>query len=295
VETSAWALAVAGLLLAGAAQAADKPLQVKKCRQVVVEVEDPAARDTGERVAEFVCQKAMRLAPMFGLVKGQLVWVRIAADARSFHTHTGQSFYTLAVYMARGMRDMIITQPASILRTDERVEAVVTHELIHLMIRRAVGSRCPKWINEGLAQWYEGRKPTGPLPADEAALESLETRWHDPSVPVGQRRDDYRASLALVALLMKRIGEEDLLVAVRQLRKTRKPLDLDIDGRSLRMWLFRDRPAPSADADAPIQVEVQPGLDAGNQRPGSGGTGMSQLPLEEMLKRANNKKKKEKK
>ncbi len=286
------ALLIWGLLFGPPATAGDKPLQVKKCRQVIVEVEDPAAEAIGERVGELVCEKAMRLAPMFGLTKGQLVWVRIAADARSFHKLTGQSFYTLAVFMSRGIRDMIITQPASILKTDARMEAVITHELIHLMIRRAVGGRCPKWLNEGLAQWYEGRRAVSPLPADEKALEALEARWHSRSTPVAQRRQDYRASLALVGLLMQRVGEEALLGAVKKLRKTRKPLDLDIEFRSLRMWLFKDRPAadePGADADRQVQVEVH-----AHPRPASGkdGQGVSKLPLDEMLRRAKEKQKK---
>ena len=295
VRASALALAVGCLCLLGASPAAggQKPLQVKECRQVVVEVEDHDAKETGERVGKYVCEKAMRLAPMFGLVKGQLVYVRIAADAKSFHALTGKSYYTLAVFMSRGIRDMIITQPASILRSDERVLWVVTHELIHLMIRRAVGRRCPMWLNEGLAQWYEGRKATGPLPADEKALEALEARWHDRSVAVRQRGQDYKSSLALVSLLMHHVGEEALLGAVRKLRRERKPLDVDIDGRSIRMWLFHDRPADFG-ADAPasqVQVEVRPGLDMRRPRPGKKkkDSGMTKLPLEEMLKRARQK------
>ena len=59
VRASALALAVGCLCLLGASPAAggQKPLQVKECRQVVVEVEDHDAKETGERVGKYVCEK----------------------------------------------------------------------------------------------------------------------------------------------------------------------------------------------------------------------------------------------
>ncbi len=240
-------------VLSSWAAAGDKAVEIRKCRQVVVQVEDPGERSTGERVAEIVCAKAMRLAPMFGLTKGQLVLVRIAADQLSFTRLTGKSFYTVAVFMTRGIGDMIITQPAARLHEFDKLEGVLTHELIHLMIRRSVGRRCPTWLNEGLAQWYEGRRNPGPMPEDEDELEALERRWRSPDTPVASRRRDYRASVALVGLLMDRVGEKALLAAVRKLRRTSRPLDLDIEGRSMRMWLFRDRDQDDGVTELPLE------------------------------------------
>lgn len=237
-----------------------RPIEIKACRQVVVQVDDPAARATGETVAKWVCDRATQLAPRFGLNRGQLVWVRIAADTRAFHRLTGQSFHTVAVYQSRGIRDMIITQPADLLGDRARVEQVLTHELIHLMVRRALGGRCPTWLNEGLAQWFAGQRTGGAPPASEQELEALERRWHDPATSVTQRRQDYRASVALVARWVEQVGEEAMLAAVLRLRTSVRVLDLDIDGRSVRMWLF------------PADGAADPGL--------------TELPLDEMIERA---------
>lgn len=288
------ACALLFLLMAPGRSAAEEALQIKKCRQVVVLVEDHKTEATGVRVAELVCEKAMRLAPMFGLNRGQLVWVHMAASGLSFNRLTGQSHYTVAVYMARGIGDKIITQPADVLNKNDRLEGVLTHELIHLMVRRSVGRRCPTWLNEGLAQYYEGRRAKGDMPADEQELMSLEARWHDASTPIVQKRVDYRQSLALVCLLMDRVGEKALLEMVRKLRRTRKVLEADIDGRSLSMWLFRDR-EKTAD-QSPIEVQHGHGLDRSGHRPAKDdASGMSKLPLSEMLKRAKQKQKNKKK
>jgi hypothetical protein len=157
------------------------------------------------------------------------------------------------------------------------------------MVRRSVGRRCPTWLNEGLAQYYEGRLAKGDMPANEKELMSLEARWHDASTPIVQKRVDYRQSLALVCLLMERVGEKALLEMVRKLRRTRKILEADIDGRSLSMWLFRDRDK-TAEQNS-IEVEHGHGMRSGRPPANKDSSGMSKLPLSEMLRRAKQKQK----
>jgi len=272
----AWA--VLAIALSTAAGSRAKPLEVEPCERVLLQVEDPQARDAAEDIGQLVCGKAQRLAKLFGLPPGQLVLVRIAADVRSFHRQTGKSYHTLAVYRARGFADMILTQPVDLLQPLKRFAAVLTHELVHMMIHRSVGA-CPRWLDEGLAQWYEGRWPRGRdpnagAPRSAEAIEAMERRWHQAAVAVVQRRADYRASLAAVALLIERVGEQALLAGLRGLRRERKPLELDIEGRSLAMWLFRDRkPASGHKASASDKD----------------GSGVSDMPLEQMLERARRK------
>lgn len=273
-----------GTLLAAAASRA-KPLEIKPCKRVLLQVEDPQVRSEAEDIGRLVCRKAQRLAKLFGLPPGQLVLVRIAADVRSFHRQTGKSYHTLAVYRARGFADMILTQPVDLLQPLKRFAAVLTHELVHMMIHRSAGA-CPRWLDEGLAQWYEGRWPRGRdpnagAPRSAEAIEAMERRWHQAAVPVVQRRADYRASLAAVALLVERVGEQALLAGLRGLRRERKPLELDIEGRSLAMWLFRDRP-PVSERPGPRRRAVRPAA-------GRGDRGLSEMPLEQMLERAREK------
>jgi tetratricopeptide (TPR) repeat protein len=93
---------------------------------------------------------------------------------------------------------------------------VLRHELVHSFVASRTGTNCPTWLQEGLAQWYEGADPAredailaplaraGRLPR----LESLEQPFvglSEASAAVA-----YGESLSIVALLARRGGEEGL-------------------------------------------------------------------------------------
>jgi len=51
----------------------------------------------------------------------------------------------------------------------DQLSSELMHELVHSFIRQKTLGRCPGWLNEGLAQWFEGRRSD----RDAAALTAL--------------------------------------------------------------------------------------------------------------------------
>ena len=89
---------------------------------------------------------------------------------------------------------------------------VLEHELVHSFIRQKTLGRCPTWLNEGLAEWFEGRR-TGREAATLVALfdkgqyiplEKLEGPWSSMSGPTASYA--YAWSLAAVEYIMSSSG-----------------------------------------------------------------------------------------
>ena len=63
---------------------------------------------------------------------------------------------------AKGLYDGKIRIPIGGLTEKSRtLERVVTHEYTHAVIHQMTGARCPTWLNEGLAQYFEGEPEDG--------------------------------------------------------------------------------------------------------------------------------------
>jgi hypothetical protein len=161
------------------------------------------------------------------------------------------------------------------------------------------------WLNEGLAQWFEGLRPRHRYVMTEAGLAALERRWRATSISVMQRRHDYLVSLELVTRLMLRMGQETLLENLVRLRSVRNPLDLEIKALTLREWLLSaDMPEMASGQQKEIVVERdvewnrQLAEEVGELTETGGKvydfnkgkqdkeTGVTRLPLREMLKKA---------
>jgi tetratricopeptide (TPR) repeat protein len=66
---------------------------------------------------------------------------------------------TRAPGWARGMNDGRIRVPVQGLASvSTPLSRVLKHELTHSFIQQRTLGRCPQWLNEGLAQWIEGRR-----------------------------------------------------------------------------------------------------------------------------------------
>jgi hypothetical protein len=297
-----------------AANAAE--FEMQECKQVVTVLEDaldPLGDEIGRKLAEFTCQKLEELAPLFDLKlqNRQMLQIYIPEDMKSFHKLTGRSFFTLAVYSSRRG---IITQPAKALKglkTRGKLNRTLSHELTHFVVHHSIGLHCPMWINEGLAQWFEGLRPSGKLLINPASVAMLERRWRSRGVSVAQRRRDYLISLELVGRLMNRVGQKELLTGLKDLKAYRDPLDLEIKRRTLREWLFSaDLPEVAQENQSEIEVEryvdweEQLAEEVGIPKDFKGKVydfknpekdqGITPLPLDEMLEKAKKKKKKRK-
>jgi tetratricopeptide (TPR) repeat protein len=89
---------------------------------------------------------------------------------------------------------------------------MLMHELVHSFIRQKTLGRCPTWLNEGLAQWFEGRRSDSMAAALIATFETgktiplqrLEGSWATMSGPAAQLA--YARSLATVEYIMSSSG-----------------------------------------------------------------------------------------
>jgi hypothetical protein len=300
-------------LLAGAPVKA-KGFALRDCEQVVATLEYPFARfgeEMGKLLLEMVCKKMKELAPVFGLEleDEKMLDVFIPEDMKSFNKLTGRGWFTLAVYSSK---KGIITQPAKMLKRLRRLgqlKRTLTHELVHWFIDRTVGPSCPVWLNEGLAQWFEGLRPDGKLIVSEAGLREMELRWRYGRITVAQRRQDYLASLLLVTRLIYRVGEEPLLKNLKYLRNLKDPLALKVKGHTLRHWLFAadlpdlpDQPESNIavqrdrDWEKELAEEIEPKVydfeKYRREQKDQPDEGVTPLPIKDMVKKAKKKKKK---
>jgi hypothetical protein len=95
----------------------------------------------------------------------------------------------------------------------EELSRVLKHELTHSFVRQMTLGRCPTWLQEGLAQWEEGRRSSGSAKILVAAfdgdaiisLKRLEGSWT--SFPPAGAAVAYAWSLAAVEFVMARSGQ----------------------------------------------------------------------------------------
>ena len=198
-----------------------------------VEVTGP--EEAAGRIARIVCAKKEKLDALFGMKSR--VRVTICEDMECWRKRSGHPWYIVAALVAE---EEILTQPPRSLRKVDDLGGVLSHELVHLLIRRAAGRNCPRWLDEGLAQWLSGQKSLtdAPLPANEKELAALEQRLKSGKTTREQLRRDYAACRSLVGKLIERVGDKTLVRSLSGLKKALDPLDLMLKGKALRSWLF---------------------------------------------------------
>ena len=79
-------------------------------------------------------------------------------DEESFYQSTGAPRWTNAMYY-RG--EILIPLSLSEEIDQENLYRSIKHEYTHAVVNALSGTRCPGWLDEGLAQWIEG--PANPL------------------------------------------------------------------------------------------------------------------------------------
>ena len=208
------------------------PVVVHQCDRV--EVIGPEEK-TAVRIAKIVCGRKKNLDALFG-VKSR-VRVRVCGDMQCWRKRSGRPWYISAALVGD---EEILTQPARSLEKLENLEGTLVHELVHLLIRKLAGRNCPRWLDEGLAQWLAGQKVlrVSTLPADEKELAGLEKRLGSQKTSREQLEKDYAACRLLVKKLVGLVGEKTLVRALAGLKTTRNPLDLPVNGKALRMLLL---------------------------------------------------------
>lgn len=112
---------------------------------------------------------------------GERAWTRLSHDLGraptspvSIRIVDGASMPT---EWAAAVFDGQVRLPLDAALQSDRRDAILTHELAHAFLVDLSGGRIPLWLNEGLAQWLEGRRPSSRPEARGASwLDELPTR-----------------------------------------------------------------------------------------------------------------------
>jgi hypothetical protein len=93
---------------------------------------------------------------------------------------------------------------------------VLKHELTHSFVFQKTAGRCPTWLQEGLAQWIEGRRTGGDARPLVTAFEEGKgqgLRYNEGSwvqLSPAQARFAYAWSLAVVEMIEARFGADGM-------------------------------------------------------------------------------------
>ncbi len=133
--------------------------------------------------------------------------------------YTSQTFMdiTRAPSWSGALNDGRIRVPVEGLTTmTDELARVLKHELTHSFVGQKTGGRCPVWLQEGLAQYMEGKRSRTNAAAlasafdrhMEISLQSYETSWMN--LPRDAAATAYAWSLAVVETLMTVNGVDDV-------------------------------------------------------------------------------------
>lgn len=149
---------------------------------------DPALPKQTVAAASVMLEEAQReLDAAFGISHQEPVTVVLSS---------GEAFRATAnaPHWASGIYDGKVRIPVSPDLPKEHLRRYLWHELTHAYVAVASGSRCPTWLNEGLAQYFEG--------------ERISARRHELFLTAARGR--YLAPFAELEQAFVSIGEADL-------------------------------------------------------------------------------------
>jgi stage II sporulation protein D len=155
-----------------------------------------AGDDEVPRAAERALAEAGR---RIGAVLGRRAVLRVFPSVAAFREATNEPGFIAASTRGRTIR----LQPAGRLIEEHRLDRVLLHEMLHLLLDPQPG--VPRWFEEGLVLWMEN--PTGPAAPLRAGTEERLTRPRSEA----ELRGAYRDARAAVAWLARRYDRTTLL------------------------------------------------------------------------------------
>lgn len=153
----------------------------------------------------------------FGEISSQLGYTPPAPIGVILYTDRAFADITRAPGWVGALNDGRIRVPVQGLTSmTDGLASVLEHELTHSFIQQKTGGRCPVWLQEGVAQWMEGKR-SGESAAflvdtyerhEDLRLDSLEGSWMN--LPGGLASYAYAWSLALVESMISNGGMGDV-------------------------------------------------------------------------------------
>lgn len=98
----------------------------------------------------------------------------------------------------------------------DQLARILRHELTHSFLFQKTSGRCPTWLQEGVAQWMEGRRTNGDAAALVAVIQQgqgKQLRYYDGSwmhLSPDQARYAYAWSLAVVEMIEAEFGPDGI-------------------------------------------------------------------------------------
>ncbi|MCU0228360.1 MAG: SpoIID/LytB domain-containing protein [Bryobacterales bacterium] len=88
-----------------------------------------------------------------GIVLRRPLEVSVYADVDGFRNHTGNPGWVAAGTTTGAGGSRIVLQPLATLRRSNQLEALVRHELVHVLVAQEATRPLPRWFQEGLGRW----------------------------------------------------------------------------------------------------------------------------------------------
>jgi tetratricopeptide (TPR) repeat protein len=137
-----------------------------------------AVRYSGSATAMFLPGEVLRtLESSFRDLQTELSFTPPESIAVILYTDQAFSDITQAPRWAGALNDGRIRVPIhGLTAVDDRLSRVLKHELTHSFIYQKTGGQCPTWLNEGVAQWMEGKRSEKFASGLAKAIEQFQSR-----------------------------------------------------------------------------------------------------------------------
>ncbi len=152
-------------------------------------------RQLGRPILRLLEEAYRKVGADLGVYPDQPVSVLLYSN-RSFREVTASPDWTGGIFDGKirlPVRDMDPDDP--------RLTALITHEFVHAVVH-GVAVRCPTWLNEGLAMYFEGRS----LPSIRVRADLRQFEGSFMSLNPDQARAAYLLSLSAVSYLIREFG-----------------------------------------------------------------------------------------
>jgi hypothetical protein len=208
-------------------------------------------QELGERLLRILDETDQRFQALFGEYKQVETTLKLM-DGEEFYESTNAPQWTNAMFF-RGQ--IIIPLDKNNSSDFENLERSVRHEFTHAVIHSLSGGKCPGWLDEGIAQWVEGK--------ENPALRPALAKWlsHNPPVPFSLLQGGFtRLSGEMVpAAYAQSLFSARTLLSQKGFPKFRRYLSL------LKAGISKDVAFPTVFGMSEHQLESR--LNAGRKRP----------------------------